>query len=56
MNAALFRLIEDKLIPLALVGLAGLFYWLNLPEMFCGGVAGAGLLAFQVAKTNPPQS
>lgn len=55
MTDDLYRLIEDKLIPLALVLGAGISYALHLPEMYSDAVAAAGLVAFQVRKTASPQ-
>lgn len=56
MSPNLYRLIEDKLIPLALVLAAGVAYALKLPDGFSGAVAAAGLVAFQVSKPAIPQS
>lgn len=56
MSPDAYRLIEDKLLPLALVVGAGFSYWLNLPDAFSGAVAAAGLVAFQVRKSSNPQS
>jgi len=47
------KLAADKLIPLLLVVLAGVAYVLKLPDAYCGAVAGAGLLAFQVSPKSP---